>query len=68
MTASLSSNEAKKALKESGNHKNVRNAMKLVSSHSGTTFSSIFGIGTTTVTKNKNTKEKHWIIALLEKA
>lgn len=66
MTASLNSKEAYKAIKESGNHNNVKKAIRLISPSWGTSFYSIFGIGKKQVTKNKNTKEKHWLVALLE--
>ena len=70
MTPSLTAEQAKATVKESGNRKNVKNAIKLVSSSdiSGVSFSSILGsgTGTGTVTKNNKSKEKHWLVALLE--
>lgn len=67
MSAPLTKNDARKAIKQSGNNVYVKKAMQLVSpstGNSGLSMSSIFGTGTST--KKNISKEKHWLVALLE--
>ena len=69
MTASLTANQAKHVVKESGYRNNVKRAINIASPSSGLSggfsMSKIFGTSSST-TNIKKTKEKHWLVVLLE--